>query len=171
VHSGEHFKDKENSVQKIKPFLWFNDNAEEAVKFYVSVFKNAKTGSVQRWGEGGPGKPGSVLTAAFTIGDLEFIALNGGPQFQFNNAVSFVIPCDSQAELDEMWAKLTGDGGEEVQCGWLKDKFGLAWQVVPTNISELLQGKDAEGGKRAMQAMMQMKKLDIAELKRAGGLE
>jgi predicted 3-demethylubiquinone-9 3-methyltransferase (glyoxalase superfamily) len=158
-------------LQKIKPFLWFNDNAEEAVKFYVSVFKNAKTGAVQRWGEGGPGKPGSVLTAAFTIGDLEFIALNGGPQFQFNNAVSFVIPCDSQAELDEMWAKLTGDGGEEVQCGWLKDKFGLAWQVVPTNISELLQGKDAEGGKRAMQAMMQMKKLEIAELKRAGGLE
>jgi predicted 3-demethylubiquinone-9 3-methyltransferase (glyoxalase superfamily) len=111
-----------------------------------------------------------VLTASFTIDDLEFVALNGGPHYQFNNAVSFVIPCDSQAELDEMWAKLT-EGGEEVQCGWLKDKFGLAWQVVPTNMPELLQGKDAEGGKRAMQAMMQMKKLDIATLKRAGGLE
>jgi predicted 3-demethylubiquinone-9 3-methyltransferase (glyoxalase superfamily) len=157
-------------VQKIKPFLWFNDNAEEAVNFYVSVFKNAKSGAVVRWGEGGPGKPGSVLTASFTIGDLEFVALNGGPHFQFNNAVSFVIPCDSQAELDEMWAKLTA-GGEEVQCGWLKDKFGLAWQVVPANMPELLEGKDAEGGKRAMQAMMKMKKIDIAELKRAGGLE
>jgi len=157
-------------VQQIKPFLWFNDNAEEAVNFYVSVFKNAKAGAVVRWGEGGPGKPGSVLTASFTIGDLEFVALNGGPHFQFNNAVSFVIPCDSQAELDEMWAKLTA-GGEEVQCGWLKDKFGLAWQVVPANMPELLEGKDAEGGKRAMQAMMKMKKIDIAELKRAGGLE
>ena len=157
-------------MQKIKPFLWFNDNAEEAVNFYVSVFKNAKSGAVVRWGEGGPGKPGSVLTASFTIGDLEFVALNGGPHFQFNNAVSFVIPCDSQAELDEMWAKLTA-GGEEVQCGWLKDKFGLAWQVVPANMPELLEGKDAEGGKRAMQAMMKMKKIDIAELKRAGGLE
>jgi predicted 3-demethylubiquinone-9 3-methyltransferase (glyoxalase superfamily) len=170
-HSREHLNDKENSVQKIKPFLWFNDNAEEAVQFYVSVFKNAKPGAVLRWGEGGPGKPGSVLTAAFTIGDLEFVALNGGPEFQFNNAVSFVIPCDGQAELDEMWAKLTGDGGKEIQCGWLTDKFGLAWQVVPANIEELLQGKDAEGGKRAMQAMMKMKKLDITELKRAGGLE
>lgn len=158
-------------MQKIKPFLWFNDNAEEAVQFYVSVFKNAKPGAVLRWGEGGPGKPGSVLTAAFTIGDLEFVALNGGPEFQFNNAVSFVIPCDGQAELDEMWAQLTGDGGKEIQCGWLTDKFGLAWQVVPANIEELLQGKDAEGGKRAMQAMMKMKKLDITELKRAGGLE
>ena len=154
-------------MQKIKPFLWFNDNAEEAVQFYVSSFRNAKAGAVTRWGEGGPGKAGSVLTASFTIGDLEFVALNGGPHYQFNNAVSFVIPCDSQAELDEMWAKLT-EGGEEVQCGWLKDKFGLAWQVVPANMSELLQGKDAEGGKRAM---MQMKKLDIAALKRAGGLE
>jgi predicted 3-demethylubiquinone-9 3-methyltransferase (glyoxalase superfamily) len=158
-------------MQKIKPFLWFNDNAEEAVNFYVSVFKNAKAGAVLRWGEGGPGKPGSVLTAAFMIGDLEFVAMNGGPNHPFNDAVSFVVPCDSQPELDALWAKLTADGGKEIQCGWLKDKFGLAWQVVPTNIEELLKGKDAEGGKRAMQAMMQMKKLDIAALKRAGGLE
>jgi predicted 3-demethylubiquinone-9 3-methyltransferase (glyoxalase superfamily) len=157
-------------MQKIQPFLWFNDNAEEAVQFYVSVFRNAKAGTMTRYPEGGPGKPGAVMTATFTIGDLEFIALNGGPHFQFNNAVSFVIPCDSQAEIDEMWSKLT-EGGEEIQCGWLKDKFGLAWQVVPANINILLQGKDEEGGKRAMQAMLQMKKLDIATLRRAGGLE
>ncbi len=157
-------------MQKIKPFLWFDDNAEEAVEFYLSVFKNAKAGAVMRWGEGGPGKPGTVLTASFTIGDVEFVAMNGGPHFQFNSAVSFVIPCDSQEELDEMWAKLT-EGGKEVQCGWLTDKFGLAWQVVPANLTELLEGKDAEGGTRAMQAMMQMKKFDIAALRRAGGLE
>jgi predicted 3-demethylubiquinone-9 3-methyltransferase (glyoxalase superfamily) len=157
-------------MRKIQPFLWFNDNAEEAVNFYVSVFKNAKLGSILRVPEGGPGKPGSVLTATFTIGDIEFVALNGGPVYSFTHAVSFVIPCESQAEIDEFWEKLTADGGEEVQCGWLKDKFGLSWQVTPANMSELMAGKDAEGGKRAMQAMMQMKKLDIAELKRAGGL-
>lgn len=157
-------------MQKIQPFLWFNDNAEEAVHFYVSVFKNAKAGTMTRYPEGGPGKPGSVMTATFTIGDLEFVALNGGPHYQFNNAVSFVVPCDSQAEIDDMWAKLT-EGGEEIQCGWLKDKFGLAWQVVPANIGALLQGKDKEGGKRAMQAMLGMKKFDIAALRRAGGLE
>lgn len=157
-------------MQKIQPFLWFNDNAEEAVRFYVSVFKNAKAGAMTRYPEGGPGKPGSVMTATFTIGDLEFAALNGGPHYQFNNAVSFVVPCDTQAEIDEMWAKLA-EGGEEIQCGWLKDKFGLAWQVVPAHIETLLQGKDAEGGRRAMQAMLQMKKLDMAALRRAGGLE
>jgi predicted 3-demethylubiquinone-9 3-methyltransferase (glyoxalase superfamily) len=157
-------------MQKIQPFLWFNDNAEEAVRFYLSVFKNGKAGLVTRWGEGGPVKPGSVLTATFTIGDLEFVALNAGTDEPRTNAVSFVVPCDSQAELDEMWTKLS-EGGEEVQCGWLKDKFGFAWQVVPANMTELLQGKDAESGKRAMQAMMQMKKIDIAALKRAGGLE
>lgn len=156
------------SVQKIKPFLWFNDNAEEAVDFYVSVFKNARKGEILRSGEGGPGKPGSVLTASFFAGDLEFVALNGGPHFSFTEAISFVVPCDSQAEIDEMWEKLT-DGGKEVQCGWLKDRFGLSWQIVPRNIAELLQGKDAEGGKRAMQAMMQMIKLDIAALEHAGG--
>jgi predicted 3-demethylubiquinone-9 3-methyltransferase (glyoxalase superfamily) len=158
-------------MQKIKPFLWFNDNAEEAVHFYLSVFKDSTITSVQRNGEGCPGKPGSVLTIAFTIDGMEFVALNGGPHFTFNNAVSFVVPCDSQAEIDEMWQKLTADGGEEIQCGWLKDRFGLAWQVVPANIAELLRGKDAEGGQRAMQAMMQMVKLDIDTLKRAGGLD
>jgi predicted 3-demethylubiquinone-9 3-methyltransferase (glyoxalase superfamily) len=157
-------------MQKIQPFLWFNDNAEAAVKFYLSVFKNAKEGSVLRSGEGGSLPPGSVLTISFELEGLEFVALNGGPHFTFNEAVSFVVNCDDQGEIDEMWQKLTADGGQEVQCGWLKDKFGLAWQIVPRNIGELLRGKDAEGGKRAMAAMMHMKKLDIATLKSAGGL-
>ncbi len=156
-------------MQKIKPFLWFNDNAEEAVAFYLSVFKNAKAGAVTHYGKAGPGKPGSVMTAAFTLEGLEFVALNGGPHFKFNESISFVVNCKDQAEIDEMWEKLSAEGGE-VQCGWVKDKFGLSWQVVPANIAELLQGKDAEGGKRAMQAMLQMKKLDIAALKQAGGL-
>ena len=158
-------------MQQIQPFLWFDDNAEEAVHFYVSIFKNAKLGKVARYPEGGPGKAGSVMTATFNIGGVEFVALNGGPHFKFNESISFSIPCDSQAEIDEMWEKLTTGGGSEVQCGWVKDKFGLCWQVVPANIGELLQGKDAEGGKRAMQAMMQMKKLDIATLRHAGGFE
>jgi predicted 3-demethylubiquinone-9 3-methyltransferase (glyoxalase superfamily) len=155
-------------VQQIKPFLWFNDNAEEAVQFYVSVFRNAKAGTVTRWGEGGPGKPGSVLTATFTIEGIEFVALNGGPQHPFTDAISFVVPCESQAEIDEMWAKLTA-GGTEARCGWLKDRFGVSWQVVPANIGELIQGKDAEGGERAIQALMQMTKIEIDTLKRAGG--
>ena len=157
-------------MQPIKPFLWFNDNAEQAVQFYLSVFKNSKLESILRSPEGGPLPPGSVLTIQFEIDGVRFVALNGGPHYTFTHAISFVIPCDSQAEIDEMWAKLTADGGEEVQCGWLKDKFGLSWQVVPANIGELLAGKDAAGGERAMAAMMQMKKFDIAELKRAGGL-
>ncbi|MGD0367662.1 MAG: VOC family protein [Acidobacteriaceae bacterium] len=156
-------------MPKIQPFLWFDDNAEEAVAFYLSVFKNAKAGGVTRWGEGGPGKQGSVLTVSFTLEGMEFIALNGGPHFKFNESISFVVNCKDQAEIDEMWEKLSAGGGE-VQCGWLKDKFGLSWQVVPANMAELLRGKDAEGGKRAMQAMMQMKKIDIDALKRAGGL-
>lgn len=156
-------------MQKLKTMLWFDDNAEEAVEFYLSVFKNAKAGEVTRWAEGGPGKAGSVLTASFEIEGMEFIALNGGPLYKFNEAISFVVNCRDQAEIDEMWGKLTA-GGKEVQCGWLKDKFGVSWQVVPSNMSELLRGKDAEGAKRALQAMMRMVKLDIAELKRAGGV-
>lgn len=156
-------------MQKIQPFLWFNDKAEDAVQFYVSVFRNAKLGTVTRYPDGAPGKAGSVMTATFTIGDIEFVALNGGPHFQFNEAISFVVPCDSQAELDDMYAKLVA-GGQESQCGWLKDKFGVSWQVVPANMGELMKGKDAEGRKRTMQAMLQMKKIDIATLRRAGGL-
>ncbi len=156
-------------MQQIKPFLWFNDNAEEAMDFYLSVFKNAKAGAVTRYGEGGPGKPGAVLTATFEIDGIEFVALNGGPGHPFTDAISFVVPCKSQAEIDEMWKKLTA-GGSEGRCGWLKDRFGVSWQVVPANIGELIGGKDAEGGKRAIQALMQMTKLDIETLKRAGGL-
>ena len=157
-------------MQKIMPFLWFNDNAEEAVNFYVSTFKDSTIETVMRYGKSGPGKAGTVMTIAFTIQGMPFMALNGGPHYSFTNAISFVIPCDTQAEIDKFWDRLTADGGEEIQCGWLKDKFGLSWQVVPADIQTLLQGKDAEGGQRAMAAMMQMKKLDIDALKRAGGL-
>jgi predicted 3-demethylubiquinone-9 3-methyltransferase (glyoxalase superfamily) len=157
-------------MHSVKPFLWFNGQAEEAAKFYVSVFRNSKMGDVLRYGEGGPGQPGSVMTATFEIDGIEFVALNGGPQYTFTPAISFAVACRTQAEIDDLWEKLTADGGQEVACGWLQDKFGLSWQVVPANIAELLQGRDAEGGQRAMQAMMQMKKLDIDTLARAGGL-
>lgn len=155
-------------MQPIKPFLWFDHQAEEAVQFYVSVFSNAKIGTVTRYPEGAPGKAGTVMTATFTIGGIEFVALNGGPLFKFNESVSFVLPCESQAEIDELWAKLTADGGAESQCGWLKDKFGVSWQVVPANMGELMRGRDAEAAKRTMQAMLQMKKIDIEALRRAG---
>lgn len=157
-------------MQSIKPFLWFDTNAEEAVNFYASVFPDVRTTAILRCGEGGPGPVGSVLTIEFTMQGLSFVGLNGGPAHQFNEAVSFAVPCESQAEIDDLWTKLLAGGGEEIACGWLKDKFGLRWQVFPHNIAQLLKGRDAEGGQRAMQAMMQMKKLDIAELERAGGL-
>lgn len=153
-------------MQKITPFLWFDDQAEEAVNFYTSVFKNSKTGTVARYGEGGPGPKGSVMTATFSIDGQEFIALNGGPMFKFTEAVSFVINCKDQDEIDYYWDKLS-EGGEKSRCGWLKDKFGLSWQVVPTMLSQLFSGKEPEKSKRAMQAMMQMDKLDIARLQKA----
>lgn len=156
-------------MKAIQPFLWFNDNAEEAVEFYLSVFPNAKRGTVMRAPEGALQARGSVMTATFSIGSVEFVAFNGGPHFQINPAISFVVPCETQAEIDSFWAKLSA-GGSEMQCGWLTDKFGVSWQVVPANIGQLLQGKDAEGGKRALAAMMEMVKLDIEALKRAGGL-
>jgi len=158
-------------MQKIQPFLWFDNNAEEAVNFYLSVFRNAKAGPVFRCGKGGPLPEGSVLTAKFELEGMELIALNGGPHQNFTDAVSLVVNCQDQAEIDELWAKLTADGGEEVACGWLHDRFGVSWQVVPASITRLLEGKDAEGGQRAMAALMQMKKLDIEALKKAGGLE
>jgi predicted 3-demethylubiquinone-9 3-methyltransferase (glyoxalase superfamily) len=161
---------EEISVQSIKPFLWFDNNAEEAVKFYASVFSDVKVGAILRCGEAGPGPVGSVLTIEFTMLGIEFVALNGGPDHKFTDAISLMVPCETQAEIDRLWAKLIADGGEEVACGWLHDKFGLSWQITPANIFDLLNGKDAEGGKRAMQAMMQMKKLNITELERAGGL-
>ena len=152
--------------QKITPFLWFNDNAEEAMNFYTSIFKNSKIGSVARYGEGGPGPKGSVMTATFQIEGQEFIALNGGPHFKFTEAISFVVDCKTQEEVDEFWEKLSA-GGEKSRCGWLKDKFGLSWQIVPDTLGKLMQDKDPEKSKRVMQAMMKMDKLIIADLQKA----
>jgi len=157
-------------TQKITPFLWFDNQAEEAVNFYTSIFENSKIGSAARYDEEGSkaaGRPkGSVMTVAFQLAGQDFVALNGGPVFKFSEAVSFVVNCESQKEVDHFWEKLSA-GGEEVQCGWLKDKFGLSWQVVPTVLSEMLQDKDAQKAKRVMAAMLKMKKIDIAELRRA----
>ena len=153
-------------MQKITPFLWFNDQAEEAMNFYTAIFKNSKIGSVSRYGEGGPGQPGSVMTATFELDGQEFMALNGGPLFTFTEAISFFVNCETQAEVDELWEKLT-EGGEESQCGWLKDKYGLSWQIVPSALGELLNDPDAEKAGRVMNAMLQMKKIDIAGLRAA----
>lgn len=153
-------------MQKISPFLWFDTQAEEAAKFYVSVFKNSKVTNVTHYGEGGPGEPGSVMTVSFELDGQEFTALNGGPQYKFTHAVSFMVSCKTQDEVDYYWSKLS-EGGEEVQCGWLRDKYGLSWQVVPEGIGDVLAGDDDEGSQRAMKAMLQMIKLDINELRRA----
>ena len=153
-------------MQKITPFLWFNDQAEEAMNFYTAIFKNSKIVSVSRYGEGGPGQPGSVMTATFELDGQEFMALNGGPLFTFTEAISFFVNCETQAEVDELWEKLT-EGGEESQCGWLKDKYGLSWQIVPSVFGELLSDPDAEKAGRVMNAMLQMKKIDIAGLRAA----
>jgi len=153
-------------MQKITPFLWFDNQAEEAMNFYVSIFKNSKTLSCTRYGDAGPGPKGTVLVASFELDGQEFMALNGGPRFKFTEAVSFVVNCETQAEIDEMWGKLS-EGGEESQCGWLKDKFGLSWQVVPPILSKLMQDKDPQKSNRVMEALLKMKKIDIATLQRA----
>jgi predicted 3-demethylubiquinone-9 3-methyltransferase (glyoxalase superfamily) len=153
-------------MAKITPFLWFDDQAEEAVNFYVSIFKNSRVLGVTRYGDSGPGPKGSVMTAAFELEGQEFTALNGGPHFKFTEAVSFVVNCETQEEVHYFWEKLSA-GGQEVQCGWIKDKYGLSWQIVPTILAELLQSKDPQKSNRVMQAMMQMEKLDIATLKKA----
>jgi predicted 3-demethylubiquinone-9 3-methyltransferase (glyoxalase superfamily) len=157
-------------MQKITPFLWFNDNAEEAVKFYTSIFKKSKIGKIARYDEAGEkvaGRPaGSVMTIEFEIEGQDFIALNGGPHFKFNEAVSFVVSCKTQTEVDYYWNKLSA-GGKEVQCGWLTDKFGLSWQIVPTILGELMSDKDAAKSQRVMIAMLKMVKLDIKGLKQA----
>ena len=153
-------------MEKIIPFLWYNDQAEEAAKFYTSVFKNSKLGTVTRYGSEGPGPSGQVMTAVFELNGQEFIALNGGPQFKFTEAVSFVVNCETQEEIDYYWDRLS-EGGKKSRCGWLKDKFGLSWQVVPAIIGKLFSDSDAEKSKRVMRAMMQMDKLDIAVLKNA----
>ena len=137
-------------MQKITPFLWFDGKAEEAMNFYVSIFKNAKIVGVTRYGEAGPGPKGTAMTAKFELDGQEFVALNGGPQFTFTEAISFVVNCATQQEVDEFWEKLS-QGGEKSRCGWLKDKYGLSWQVVPTVLVEMIQDKDAEKSKRVMQ--------------------
>ena len=152
--------------QKITPFLWFDNNAEEAVNFYTSIFKNSKILNVSRYGDAGPGPKGSVMSATFQLAGQEFMALNGGPLFKFTEAISLFIKCDTQAEIDELWEKLS-DGGAKSRCGWLKDKFGLSWQVVPTVLGKLLQPGDAERSTRVMQALMQMDKLDVEKLQAA----
>jgi predicted 3-demethylubiquinone-9 3-methyltransferase (glyoxalase superfamily) len=153
-------------MQKITPFLWFDNQAEEALNFYTSVFKNAKIGKIARYGESGPGPAGSVMTASFELEGLEFTALNAGPHFKFNEAISFVVDCKSQEEVDYFWDKLS-EGGQIQQCGWLKDKFGLSWQIVPTVLIELMSDPNREKANRVMQAMLQMTKIDIAKLKEA----
>jgi predicted 3-demethylubiquinone-9 3-methyltransferase (glyoxalase superfamily) len=155
-------------MEKIAPFLWFDDQAEEAVKFYTSVFKNWTVGRILRYGEEAAkasGQPaGSVLTIEFEIEGQKFVALNGGPQFKFNESVSFAVNCETQEEVDYFWEKLSADGGEESQCGWLKDKFGLSWQVTPTVLIDMLHDKDSAKAERAMKAMLQMQKIDIDKL-------
>ena len=153
-------------MQKIVPFLWFNGNAEEAMNFYVSVFKRSKVVRVSRYGEAGPGPKGSVMGCAFQLEGQDFYALNGGPQFQFTPAISLFVNCETQQEVDDLWEKLSA-GGQRSRCGWLKDKFGLSWQVVPTVLGQLLQDKDPAKSRRVMEAMLQMDKLDIRKLKQA----
>jgi predicted 3-demethylubiquinone-9 3-methyltransferase (glyoxalase superfamily) len=154
-------------MQKIKPYLWFNDNAEEAINFYTSIFKNSKIDSLTRYGEGSPFPAGTLMTANFQLEGMEFIALNGGPQFRFNESISLFVECKTQEEVDTLWAKLTADGGEEAPCGWLKDKFGLSWQIVPSVLGELLSDPDPVKAQNVAMAMMQMKKIDIAALQQA----
>ena len=153
-------------MQKISPFLWFNDNAEEAMNFYVSIFKNSKIGRVTRYGDAGPGPKGTVMSATFQLEGQEFFALNGGPQFKFTEAISFFVNCETQEEVDELWEKLS-EGGRKDMCGWLKDKFGLSWQIIPTILGQMLGDKDPAKSQRVMQAMLQMTKIDINGLKRA----
>jgi len=153
-------------MQKVTPFLWFDNQAEEAMSFYVSLFKNSKVLSVSRYGEGGPGPQGTVMTGTFQLDGQEFMALNGGPYFKFTEAISLFVNCETQEEVDELWEKLS-DGGEISQCGWLKDRYGLSWQIVPTALGQMLGDKDPQKSQNVMQAMLQMTKIDIAALRRA----
>ena len=153
-------------IQKITPFLWFDHQAEEAAAFYSSIFPNSKIVKVVRYGEAGPGPAGSAMTVEFQLEGQTFVALNGGPHFKFTEAISFVVNCQTQEEVDAYWEKLSA-GGAEVQCGWLKDKFGLSWQIVPTVLPELLSDPDPEKAERVMKAMLTMKKLDIRALRQA----
>ena len=148
-------------MQKIRTFLWFDDDLEEAMKFYVAIFKNSRIGDLMR------GPDGNVVGGTFVLEGQEFMGLNGGPQYKFNEAISLFVDCKDQKEVDDLWDKLTADGGEESRCGWLKDRFGLSWQIIPSELSELLGDKDPARAKRAMEAMLAMSKIDVAALKRA----
>ncbi|RRA99748.1 VOC family protein [Larkinella rosea] len=154
-------------MQKITTFLTFNDQAEEAAQLYTSVFKNSKITSVSRYGEGAPIPAGTVMSVTFELDGQPFSALNGGSHFKFSEGISLFVNCETQAEIDAYWEKLTADGGEPGRCGWLKDKFGVSWQIIPSNLGKLLQDKDPEKAKRKMQAMMKMSKLDMATLEQA----
>jgi predicted 3-demethylubiquinone-9 3-methyltransferase (glyoxalase superfamily) len=153
-------------MQKITPFLWFDGNAEEAMSFYVSIFKNSRIVRVTRYGDAGPGPKGTVMSATFELEGQEFFTLNGGPQFKFTPAISFFVNCETQQEVDELWEKLSA-GGKKERCGWLKDKYGLSWQIIPKALGRMLGDKDPEKSKRVMQAMLQMDKIEIEGLKRA----
>ncbi len=153
-------------MQKITPFLWFDGRAEEAMLFYTSVFRNSKPGSIKRWGDGAPAPKGSVMSAGFEIDGQEFIAFNGGPMFKFTEAISLFVKCENQEEIDHLWEQLS-EGGEKSRCGWLKDKFGVSWQIIPPILGELLTDPDPEKAKRVVQAMMKMDKIEIAVLKEA----
>ena len=153
-------------MQKITPFLWFDGKAEEAMNFYVAIFKNSKVVRVTRYGEAGPGPKGTVMSATFQLEGQDFYALNGGPQYSFTPAISFFVSCETQQEVDELWEKLSA-GGRKDRCGWLQDKYGLSWQIIPSVLGKLLQDKDPEKAKRVMQAMLQMSKIDIKGLQQA----
>jgi len=153
-------------MQKITPFLWFDDQAEEAANFYVSIFKNSKVGRVTRYGEAGPGPKGTAMSVTFELDGQEFFALNGGPLFSFTPAISFFVNCETQQEVDDLWEKLSA-GGEKSRCGWLKDKYGLSWQVIPSVLGKMLQDKDVAKAKSVMNAMLQMDKIDISRLQQA----
>lgn len=153
-------------MQKITPFLWFDGKAEEAMNFYVSIFKNSKVVNISRFGEGGPGPKGTVMSATFQLEGQQFMALNGGPHFSFSPAISFFVSCETQEEVDDLWEKLSA-GGQKERCGWLKDKYGLSWQIIPTVLGKLLNDPDPAKSKRVMQAMLQMNKIEIGKLKEA----
>ena len=153
--------------QKITTFLWFDNNAEEAAKFYCSVFKNSRILDTSHYTETGPGPKGSVMTVSFELDGQQFTALNGGPQFKFTEAISLVVNCESQEEVDHYWNKLSGDGGQEIECGWVKDKYGLFWQITPEALMRLLNDSDPAKVNRVMQAMMQMKKIDVKKIEQA----
>ena len=164
--SAQQISAQKPDAQKITPFLWFDGNAEEAMNFYVSLFKNSRIVSVSRYGDAGPGPKGVVMAGTFQLAGQQFHALNGGPQYRFTEAISLYVNCESQEEVDDLWGKLS-NGGQKSRCGWLKDKFGLSWQIIPSALGQMLRDKDPERAKRVMNAMLQMDKIDIKRLKHA----